>query len=428
MKFYLLHPREQLVRIMNRIYNNKMTTLSGGNLSIKDHNGDIWITPASIDKGKLTTSDIMCVKASGEIIGKHKPSSEFPFHYSIYKKRPDIGAIVHAHPPALVSFSIVRSIPDTNVIPQAKRVCGKVGYAPYALPGSEQLGENIAETFEKGYNVVLLENHGVATGGTDLLNAFHRLETLEFCARTIIQAKRIGDITTLTEEQISFFDHRQNDLPEFELTEHTSLEREIRSQIVDIVHRSCDKNLMISTEGVASIRYEANNFLITPSGLGRRSIDIEDIVMIKDGKKEKGKNPSRSVLLHQAIYNHNPQINSIITAQSPSVTGYAISENRFETRTIPESYVVLRDIPKIDFGIQFNNPEKIAKTLSKSIHVILIQNDCLLTTGKNILEAFDRLEVAEFSANSLITSKIIGECIKIDDEQIEDLNQKFSLS
>lgn len=427
MKFHLLHPREQLVRIMDRIYNNKMTTLSGGNLSIKDHNGDIWITPAGIDKGKLTPNDIMCVKANGEIVGQHKPSSEFPFHISIYKKRPDIKAIVHAHPPALVSFSIVRSVPDTNIIPQAKRVCGKVGYAPYALPGSHQLGENIAATFEEGYNVVLLENHGVATGGNDLLNAFHRLETLEFCARIIIQAKRIGKFTTLTEEQIALFDHRQNDLPEFDLNEHTSLEREIRSKIVDFVHRACDKNLMISTEGVASIRYEGNDFLITPSGLGRRSIDIEDIVMVKNGKRENGKNPSRSVLLHQAIYNHNPNINSIITAQSPSVTAYAISKEFFETRTIPESYVVLRDVSKIEFGAQYNDPEMIAKTLSQSVHVLLIQNDCLLTTGKNILEAFDRLEVAEFTSSSLITSGDIGECIKIDDTQIEELNESFSL-
>jgi len=428
LKFHLLHPREQLVRIMNRIYNNKMTTLSGGNLSIKDYNNDIWITPAGVDKGKLTADDIVCVKRNGEIIGKHNSSSEFPFHNSIYKKRPDINAIVHAHPPALVSFSIVRSIPDTNIIPQANRVCGKVGYAIYALPGSEELGENIADAFEKGFNVVLLENHGVATGGDNLLNAFHRLETLEFCARTIIQAKRVGDFTTLSEKQISFFDHRQNHLPEFELTEHSSREREIRSQIVDIVHRACDKNLMISTEGVASIRLEGDDFLITPSGLGRRTIGIEDIVMIQNGEREKGKNPSRSVLLHQAIYKHNPEINSIITAQSPSVTAYAISKNYFETRTIPESYVVLRDIPKIEFGVQYNNPEEIAKTLSKSIHVLLIQNDCLLTTGKNILEAFDRLEVAEFSANSLITSKIIGDCIKIDDDQIVELNKKFFLS
>lgn len=425
MKFHLLHPREQLVRIMNRIYNNKMTTLSGGNLSIKDLNGDIWITPAGIDKGKLTPGDIMCVKADGTIEGKHRPSSEFPFHKSIYKKRADINAIVHAHPPALVSFSIVRQIPDTNIIPQAKRVCGMVGYAPYALPGSEQLGENIAATFAKGFNVVLLENHGVATGGSDLLNAFHRLETLEFCARTIMQARRIGDITTLTEEQISFFDHRRNHLPEFELAEHTSVERELRSQIVDIVHRACDRGLMISTEGVASARIDDTSFLITPSGLGRRSIDIEDIVLIRDGMREMGKNPSRSVLLHQAIYKKHPAIRSIITAQSPGVTAYAISEQFFETRTIPESYVVLRDIPKIVYGKQYNEPEEVANSLSDIINVLLIQNDCLLTTGKSSLEAFDRLEVAEFSANSLIASKDIGECVKIGNQEIADLNEKF---
>jgi L-fuculose-phosphate aldolase len=98
MNFQLLHPRDQLVAIMNRIYHNGMTTLSGGNLSTKDDNGDIWITPSGVDKGKLTAKDMMCVKADGTIVGSHKPSSEFPFHRAIYKLRPDLLAIVHAHP------------------------------------------------------------------------------------------------------------------------------------------------------------------------------------------------------------------------------------------------------------------------------------------------------------------------------------------
>ncbi len=108
MRFHLLHPRDQLVAIMNRIYNNGMTTLSGGNLSILDANGDIWITPAGVDKGKLTPQDIVCVHADGTVDGLHRPSSELPFHRAIYRCRPDLRAIVHAHAPALVSFSIVR--------------------------------------------------------------------------------------------------------------------------------------------------------------------------------------------------------------------------------------------------------------------------------------------------------------------------------
>ena len=288
MNFQLLHPRDQLVAIMNRIYHHGMTTLSGGNLSIKDDNGDIWITPSGIDKGKLTAKDMMCIKAEGTIEGPHKPSSEFPFHRAIYKLRPDLKAIVHAHPPALVSFSIVREVPDTRIIPQANRVCGPVGYAPYALPGSEKLGENIAATFGEGYNIVILENHGMAAGGANLLDAFHRLETLDFCARTLIRARALGDVKTLSEPALNLFDHRHNNLPEFVPTTHSSRERELRQQIVDITARAYDRHLMISTEGVVSARLDENSFLITPTSHDRRTLAVEDVTLIRNGLREAG--------------------------------------------------------------------------------------------------------------------------------------------
>lgn len=104
----------------------------------------------------------------GTIEGPHKPSLEYPFHRAIYERRPDLSAVVHAHPPALVTFSIARIIPDTRIIPQAMRVCGRVGYAPYATPGSLALGAAIAETFADGYDSVLLENHGAVAGGGTL--------------------------------------------------------------------------------------------------------------------------------------------------------------------------------------------------------------------------------------------------------------------
>ena len=85
MRFDLLHPADQLVMIMQRIYEYGMTTTSGGNLSIRDENGDVWITPSGIDKGALTRQDICCVKPDGTVIGPHKPSVELPFHLDIYK-------------------------------------------------------------------------------------------------------------------------------------------------------------------------------------------------------------------------------------------------------------------------------------------------------------------------------------------------------
>jgi len=425
MRFHLYHPRDQLVAIMNRIYHTGMTTLSGGNLSIREDNGDIWITPAGVDKGKLTPGDIMCVRAGGAVEGPHRPSSEYPFHRAIYAHRPDLRAIVHAHSPALVTFSIARQVPQTNIIPQAQRVCGPVGYAPYALPGSEQLGQAIASTFAQGYNVVLLENHGVAAGGPDLLTAFQRLETLDFCARTLLKARGLGEVSTLTEEQLSLLDQQRSLPPEFVPADHCSRERELRLQIVEMVHRAYDRSLMISTEGVASARVDEHSFLITPTGLDRRSLEIEDIVLIQAGRREQGKLPSRSVHLHQAIYDRHPAVGSVMTAQSPNALAYAITSQRFDTKSIPESYILLRDIPVVPYGAQFRRPAEIAAALSAEAPVLLIRNDAVLTTGATLIQAFDRLEVAEFSARALLDTLTIGQLVPIGDQEIEALKAKF---
>jgi len=425
MSFDLLSSREQLVRVMNRIYYGGMTTLSGGNLSILDDDGSLWITPGGVDKGNLTPKDIVRVYADGTVEGLHKPSSELPFHRAIYAQRPDVRAIVHAHPPALVAFSIAREVPDTRIIPQAWRVCGRVGYAVYALPGSEVLGKNIAAAFGAGSNVILLENHGTASVGDTLLNAFQRLETLDFCARTQMYAARLGPVTTLDQAQIEMFDHRENDLPEFVPKRHSSRERELREQMVDAVHRAYSRQLMISTEGVVSARLDEDSFLITPTGQDRQSIEHRDIVLVRDGKREQGKRPSRSVLLHAKLYQQHRGIHSIMTAQSPYATAYTISAAPMNTRTIPESYIMLRDAPRIGYGTQFNDHDAVAEIIAPQRPVLLIQNDCVMTTGESVLQAFDRLEVVEFTARSLIDTTDIGDLVPIGQQDIDDLEQKF---
>jgi L-fuculose-phosphate aldolase len=428
MSFSLLHPRDQLVRIMQRIYNGGMTTLSGGNLSIQDDDGSLWITPAGIDKGKLTPKDIIRITPDGVFEGAHRPSSEHPFHRAIYAARPDLRAIVHAHPPALVSFSIARQIPATNIIPQARYVCGEVGYAPYALPGSEALGANIAATFAQDYNVVLLENHGAVAGGADLLTAFQRLETLDFCARTLIRARQLGEFTLLTQEQIALFHEARVTLPTFAPRVPGSRERELRQLLADIVQRAYQRQLMIATQGVVSARLSDDSFLISPTGIDRAEIDAQDMVLIERGACEAGKQPSRSARLHEAIYRQHPDIGCIITSQSPAAAAYAITAAHFDTRTIPESYILLRDIPLVPFGAQYREPERVAEAVSLRRPVVLIQNDCILTVGKTILETFDRLEVAEYSARALIDTAAIGALVPIGGDDIRALETAFALT
>lgn len=421
-----MHPRDQITLAIQRIYNRGLTTTSGGNISICDKNGDIWVTPAAQDKGSLRPSDIMCVKKNGEIVGRHKPSSEYPFHRAIYNSRPDINAIVHAHPPALVSFSIVRAIPDTNVIPQAKNICGPIGYASYALPGSEELGQSIADVFRKNYNAVIMENHGTVVGGSDLRDAFQRFETLELCARTIINGKTIGEPNYLSEEDIERFEAQIPVLqPEIKNVAYPSDEREKREAIVKIGQRACEQGLMISSYGTVSVRWRGNDFLITPTNVLRWDIRREDVVQIKDGKREPGKIPSRSVWLHQEIYKKNPDVNSIILTQSPNVMAFGVTGKKFDVRTIPESWVFLQDVPNVPFGSHFKGKTTIIELIKKGTPAIIIENDSILVTGDALLHTFDRLEVAEFSAKSLIMGVPLGDMVPISKDQVEALRKKF---
>ncbi|NSW91927.1 MAG: class II aldolase/adducin family protein [Firmicutes bacterium] len=428
MRFDLLHPADQVVMMMERIYSYGMTTTSGGNISVLDDNGDIWITPSGIDKGSLTPKDIIRVKTDGAMEGIHKPSVELPFHREIYQKREDIKAIIHAHPPALISFSIVRRIPNTRLIPNAHIVCGPVGMAKYGLPGSLDLGNKIALEFAKGHNTVVLENHGVVVGGINLFQAFMAFETLDFCARLEIKANRIGKPVALTDRHIEISKNKQNvQMNEFIPRNFSSEERAARKEMCRLIHRAYDQKLFTSTQGTFSQRLGDNCFLITPYGADRKYLDVGDIVRIENGWKEAGKNPSRSVMLHKYIYEKHPYINSVIIAHPPNIMAFAVTEEKFETKTIPESYIMLRDIPKLPFGSSFMQPRMVAEAFSKATQIILIENDCIIVTGNSLLNAFDRLEVAEYSAKAIISSKVLGDVVAINSEQLAEIEEAFKL-
>jgi L-fuculose-phosphate aldolase len=423
---HLMYPRDQIVLVIGRIYRRALTTTSGGNISIIDDNGDIWITPSAVDKGSLTASDIVCVKEDGTVVGKHKPSSEFPFHKAIYKARPGIRAVIHAHPPALVSFSIIRKTPNTNILLHAQQVCGPIGYAPYKLPGSQELGNEIAKEFQRGINAVIMENHGTVVGGKSLGDAFMRFETLEFCARAIIYGHMVGKPSYLSDEDIDMFEAQVPPLlPQMEAVSYPSDEKENRFEICQMVHRACRQGLMISSYGTISARWRGNDFLVTPTDVPRWDLQPEDIVQIKDGKREPGKIPSRTTYLHYEIYKRHPHINSIILTQTPYLMAFAVTDSLLNVRTIPESWIFLQDVHSLEFGAHNYGRPEIADVISKHNPAVLIKNDCVLVTGDQLLQTFDRLEVAEFSAKSLVLSSSLGKVVPISNEQVEELRMAF---
>ena len=425
----LLHPADQLVLMMNRIYYRGMTTTSGGNLSILDDNGDIWITPSGIDKGMLTRDDIMRILPDGTVLGRHKPSSEHPFHRSVYARRPDIRAVLHAHSPSLVAFSIVRRLPEVNLIPNIKSICGEIAMAPYALPGSRLLGENIAAEFDKGHSVVVLENHGVVIGACDIFQAFMAFETLESGSLLHINALKVGRLRPLTDEQIVESEQKNfSDLPDFTPAAHTSEENALRRDLVKLIHRSYEQSLFTSTQGTYSARLEDGSFLVTPYGKDRMYLEVEDLVLVREGCKEAGKNPSRSVRLHAEIYARHPDVKSVLVAHPPHMMAFVVTDAAFDPRTIPESYILLRETTRVPFGESYLDPARTAGRISPRTPVLLCENDCVVVTGASLLGAFDRLEVAEFTARSILASTGLGGIVHIGAKEIGDIDVAFKLS
>ncbi|BCS81795.1 class II aldolase/adducin family protein [Anaerocellum diazotrophicum] len=428
MKFELLHPADQIVMIMERIYGYGMTTTSGGNISIKDDNGDIWITPSGIDKGSLKSNDIVQVKENGEIIGKHKPSVELPFHEMIYRARPDIKAIIHAHPPAIMAFSLARKIPNTKLIPNVHLICGEVELVEYALPGSTVLGQKIADTFKKGISTAVLANHGIVVGAENLFKAFMAFETLDFCAQLEIRARLIGEPRQLRPKDIEISKAKQDiQMDEFIPKTYSSFERLSRKKMCELIHRAYDQRLFTSTQGTFSQRLSDNSFIITPYMVDRKYIQPEDIVRVENGYKEAGKKPSRSVLLHKFIYEKHPEVNAIIIAHPPNIMAFAVTDNDFDSKTIPETYIYLRKVKKIPFGSSFMQPKMTADVFSKETPAVIVENDCVIVVGKDLLDAFDKLEVLEFTAKAIIDAKKLGDVVLISQEEIKEIESAFKL-
>ena len=428
MNIQYIHPADQLVMFMQRIYDKRLTTMSGGNLSIRDDDGNIWITPAGVDKGTLTRRDIICVKPDGTVIGPHKPSSELPFHISVYKMRSDLHAVLHAHPPALVAFSIVRQCPSLDLIPTVRRVCPDVRIATYAVPGSETLGANVGAVFADGCDIAILENHGVCVGAPDMFTAFQRFETLNYTASLEVLGRKVGNIHELPADAYRMSETNfHTKMDDFIPNSRSSEELAARRDMITLIHRSYQMGLFTATHGTYSVRLADGSFVITPFNYDRAYLEEDDLVRVKAGMKELGKMPSRAVHLHEKIYETHPDIQAILLAHPVHAMAFAVTDAAFDARTIPESYILLRDVKKIPYEEIYTNPDQMAKEFVPSCPAVMVENDCVIVTGGSLLQAFDRLEVMESTAHSIISAQEIGPIVHITDPEIEEIKEAFHL-
>ena len=181
--------RKEVASFMRRLYKQGLTTTSGGNISLRISDDIILITPSATDKGRMRWKEVGIMNILGEnLTPELKPSIEYEMHLSIYKKMKDVTAIVHAHPVFASSFTAMKHKINTNLTAEACAILGNPLFVPYALMGSVELASLAAESIQKS-DILLLENHGILTTGTNLLQAFDKIEVLENAAKMTLMVE-----------------------------------------------------------------------------------------------------------------------------------------------------------------------------------------------------------------------------------------------
>ncbi|MBA4347728.1 MAG: aldolase [Clostridiales bacterium] len=427
MKFFTQSPAEQIAIVMRRVYDRGLTTATGGNISIMDEHDNIWITPKGFDKGSLTKEDIICVHPDGTYEGKHEPSSEIFFHRATYRARPDFRAVVHAHPVFCIAFSLTRTLPRVDLLPDTLSRCKRMRFSKYAMMGSPELGENMFAEFSKGADVVFLENHGVCVGGNNLLTAYQLFETIEFAAKLDLLSRKLGAPRAVTGEQHARWESRKGLVSGDAARTVGQREQSLRAEMVQKLHRGCEHGLVFGTSGVVSARVDANSYLITPDGMDNDLLDEDDLVFVQNGVPEMGKIPAIETALHTAVYAQHAKMNAVFSAVPVHVAAFACANQRFETSTVPESFYMLRSVPNAPFEEFVAAPKQAAAHFSEKTPVVLFENARIITTGESLFTAFDRLEVAEATAASILTARDAGQIILLNDEEIQAMKTTFHL-
>jgi len=191
--------KKLFVDIGQRIWQRGYVAANDGNMTVRLNDKEILSTPTGVSKGFMTSDMIVKVDYKGNVISgnpKFSPSSEIKMHIDIYNERPDVNSVVHAHPPYATSFAAAGIELNKCVLPEAIIVLGAVPTAKYGLPSTNELPDNIRPHIQNN-DVILLENHGALALGTDLLNTYFKMETLEHTANIVWKAIQLGNLNVL---------------------------------------------------------------------------------------------------------------------------------------------------------------------------------------------------------------------------------------
>lgn len=197
--------RKDLCEVAHLAYSRGYLCGKEGNLSVRLDNGSILSTPSSTCKGRLEENDLLLTDLDGALLNKSakgaKPSTELKMHLLAYARRPDVHGIVHAHPSTAIGFTVAGTPLSANVLPEVVCTLGSIPTAPYATPSTDEVPNSIAALVEE-HDAIMLDHHGALALGSDIWEAFYKLETVEQFAKTLLTAHLLGGVKPLSGDQI----------------------------------------------------------------------------------------------------------------------------------------------------------------------------------------------------------------------------------
>lgn len=199
--------KQDICKVMRNLFNRGLVSALGGNVSARLPNSkEFWITPSGIFKGELNPDDLVKLDVEGNILdGFLRPSVEWPLHAAIYRVRPDVNAVIHAHNPITLGLALAGvSLKPISV--EAVMVLRKVEIVPFAFPGTDQLAKLVEEKAAKGARAIILQNHGIVALGSNLYDAEAIAETLEEVATAQFVAMVLGkEPPTIPEKDVELY-------------------------------------------------------------------------------------------------------------------------------------------------------------------------------------------------------------------------------
>ena len=195
--------REAVCRVGKLLYDRGFVAANDGNISVRVGEGRLLITPSGVSKGRMTPDMLLVTDLDGTVIeGNRHPSSEGKMHLEVYRGRPDVNAVVHAHPPVSTAFAVCRRGLETPYLSELVAGLGQVPCTPsFAMLSTEEVPQSV-RPYLADHNALLLANHGALAWGGDLWEAFDRLETVEHTAKIVLNAQLLGGGIPLTEEEV----------------------------------------------------------------------------------------------------------------------------------------------------------------------------------------------------------------------------------